>query len=179
MNDRATHLDEELAVDTVAPLRPAFGPPARLHVYGPGEGSVAVLRTPFSAAGGVAAGRTTLNSWTFVRQDGRWRIAQTQGTLLQPGRPRAPVDAAVLDAYAGTYAEAGRAAVVVRRDGGCLVRRVAPSSAPPRVLVPAADSVFVDKLGTEYTFGRGPDGRAAWLVTRSAYGAETRRGRVP
>lgn len=178
VDDRATFLDDELATDSAYQLGLTFEPPETLYVYG-AAADVAVLRRPLHNPALPVSRGPILSTWTFAKRGGRWRIVQTQGTQLNPPRPGAAVAAALLDAYAGTYGEAGRATLLVRREGGGLVSRGVPAVNPPRRLVPVSDSVFVDKLGAETTFFRGPDGRVTHVVTRTPAGRELRRTRLP
>ncbi len=119
------------------------------------------------------------NTTLFARRGGRWRIVQSQGTMLQRAPAAVPVAAARLDAYAGRYGRPGVATTLVARDGAGLVARAASGTIPPRVLVPVSDASFVDKVGTRYVFERGPDARVARLVMRWQDEPVIARDRLP
>lgn len=174
VNDRATHLAEELAVDSVALIPLTLAPPEELRVYG----DVAIVRRPFRSAVAMYRDRPALSTWIFARRDGRWQIVQQQVTMLQPERTPANVATILLDAYAGTYGDAGRVTMRVVREGTGLVARGVPLRNPPRVLVPASDSTFFDKVGTEYVFERGAEGQVVALVVRPSDGRILRRERM-
>jgi hypothetical protein len=107
----------------------------------------------------------------YVRRDGRWQIAQIQGTIMQPERSYVILSEAALDAFAGRYSNNGRI-TAVGREGGELRARV--PGVPVRRLRPVADNRFFDKLGSEYVFERGPDARVTTLLVRFPGGREAR-----
>lgn len=166
-DDRATHLDETLEMDSIRPMRvPSFAPPGQLLVYD----SVAVYRY----RGGTDLGTPTLSAALYLRRDGRWQILQIQGTEANPERVAVPLDPALLDAIAGRYDQEGVVRVIAREGDALVTRR---PGLPRRVLTHVGEMRFFDKVGGEWTFHRGPDGRVTHFVLRIR-GRELRGTRI-
>jgi hypothetical protein len=97
-----------------------------------------------------------------------------QSTEAIPERPAITVAPAALNAYTGHHARDG-VVTVIAREGDAL--SVKSPNFPKRKLTPTADAQFFDKVGGEWTFHRGSDGRVAHFVLRSR-GRELRGTRV-
>jgi hypothetical protein len=172
VDDRKAHLDDILAADGGPPVPlPSFDPPQELLIYA--NGQVAVLRGPSSS-------RMSSNLWgatIYVKRDGRWRIAQIQGTEMQPPRQVVTLDPRILESIAGTYERAGGLRTLITREGDRLVVR--HPGIPPRILTPTSGGRFYDKLGSEWRFTRAADGRVTEYVVTLPTGVEAHSTKVP
>jgi hypothetical protein len=172
VDDRDEHIAGVLSVDDPRPLPPFdFNPPNQLLVYA--DGDVAVLRQPGRA---TRLADRVWGSAIYVRRGGRWQIAQIHGTVMQPERNYVALAAETLDRFAGRYAAESGRVTAIRRDGGSLRAQI--PGVPVRELRPVSEDRFFDKLGSEYSFERGPDGRATGLQVRFPGGRESRLRRI-
>lgn len=147
IDDRTTHINDSLTIETRSPLPiPTFD---QLFVYG----DVAISR------GLSRAGNSLFGTSVFVKRDGRWQILQVQGTPMQPERKAVEVDIKVLDSYAGKYENERKEWLAIVREGKSLVVALHRPNVPKRILVATSDVKFFDKLGSEYTFNKGTDGK--------------------
>lgn len=169
-DDRDRQIANILEADSDRDLPPIdFSPPTELMVFG----DTAVMRRPNRTVTGIRIYSVEV----FVRRDGRWRILHIQGTPLQPERAYVELQPAALDAFAGRYRNpAGGTETVETRAGGLLQARI--PEVPVRELRPVAPERFFDRIGTEYVFERGPDGRMAGFTFRMMGGREGRAERV-
>ena len=171
---------EEHLDDVVAGVQPAwwgnagpfrgFGPPNEFHIYG----DVAVLRA-FNPSG-VLGPQPTVFTSIYVRREERWQVAQIQVSLLQPERQAVPVPVAVLDTYVGRYEVGDGGFAIVTREGDALFTKGRINAR--RKLTPTADGQFFDKVGGEWTFVRGADGKVTHSILRTADGSERRATKV-
>ncbi len=168
-DDRTTQINEMLAMGTVSDLPPpSFAPPNELYLYG----DVAVHRF----VGYTARGTATFGTAIYVHRDGRWRMALQQHTERAPEHPAVQLDPAVLETYLGRYDRGDGTITVIALENGALVARHA--GFPGRLLTPASDTTFYDKLGSEWTFHRGPDARVTHYRLRFRDGREAQSTRV-
>ena len=147
-------------------------PPARereLHVYG----DVAVDRghNALVAANGQPNPRSLWLTFIYVRREGRWQIAQMQGTPSPAPRGAATVDPKILDAYAGEYEYANGDHVIIAREGGTLTSQ--RTGRPKVALQPAAEAqFFVAGPDSLMTFSRDERGRVTHFTIRRGQRAE-------
>ena len=170
-DDRDRQILNILEADSDRDLPPIdFSPPTELLVFD----DVVVMRRPDRIATG---GLRLYSVEAFVRRDGRWQILHIQGTPLQPERAWIDLPPAALDAFAGRYRNpASGTETVITRVGDRLQARIA--EVPIRELRPVAPNRFFDRIGTEYVFEAGPDGRTTGLSFRFFGGREGRAIRV-
>ncbi len=171
-DDRDRQIENILEASSDRDLPPIdFGAPTEVIALG----DVAIVRRPNRTVTGIRL----YSVETFVRRDGRWQILHIQGTPLQPERTYITLAPAALDALAGRYRNVqtgtGTETVIVR-EGGILRARI--PEVPIRELRPVAPERFFDRIGTEYVFERGTDGRATGFVFRLFGGREGRLTRV-
>ena len=170
-DDRARQIQNIFEADSDRDLPPIdFSPPAELMVFG----DTAILRRPDRTA---SAGIRLYSIEMFVRREGRWQILHIQGTPLQSERAWIELPPAALDALAGRYRnpQSGTETVITRQ-GGLLQARI--PELPVRELRPVAPDRFFDRIGTEYVFERGADGRVTGFTFRLFGGREGRVLRV-
>ena len=167
-DDRERQIQNILEADSDRDLPPIdFSPPTELMVFG----DVAVMRRPDRTA---QAGIRLYSNEIFVRRDGRWQILHIQGTPLQPERAWIELSDDALDAFTGRYLNpASGTETVIRREGGLLQARI--PEVPIRELRPVAPNRFFDRIGTEYVFERGADGRVTGFTFR-LFGGRAGRG---
>ena len=169
-DDRARQIANIIEANSDRDLPPLdFAPPTELMAFG----DTAVMRRPARTITGMQIYSVEI----FVRRDGRWRILHIQGTPLQAERAWITLPAAALDAFVGRYRNpAGGTETVVTRAGGLLQARI--PEIPIRELRPVAPERFFDRIGTEYVFERGADGRVTGFTFRMVGGREGRTVRV-
>ena len=170
-DDRDRQIRNILEADSDRDLPPIdFSPPTEVIA----QGDVVIVRRPARPSAG---GLTLYSLEAFVRRDGRWQILHIQGTPLQSERAWIELPPAALDAFAGRYRNAGSGTeTVIRREGGLLQARI--PELPVRELRPVAENRFFDRIGTEYVFERGADGRVTGFTFRLFGGREGRVLRV-
>jgi hypothetical protein len=169
-DDRDRQIQNILESNSDRDLPPIdFSPPTELLVFG----DVVVMRRPDRMA---SAGIRLYSIETFVRRDGRWQILHIQGTPLQPERAWIELAPAALDAFAGRYRSASGTETMITRQGNLLQARI--PEVPIRELRPVAPERFFDRIGTEYVFERGADGRVTGFSFRMVTGREGRTTRV-
>ena len=170
-DDRERQIQNVLEADSDRDLPPIdFAPPTELIDLG----DVVMMRRPDRTASG---GLRLYSVETFVRRDGRWQILHIQGTPLQPERQWIELPAEALDLLTGRYRNpASGTETVITREGGLLQARI--PEVPIRELRPVAPERFFDRIGTEYVFEIGPDGRATGFSFRFFGGREGRTVRV-
>ena len=169
-DDRERQIENILEANSDRDLPPIdFSPPTELMVFG----DVAVMRRPNR----TITGMRLYSSEVFVRRDGRWQILHIQGTPLLPERAWIELPTSALDDYAGRYRNpVGGTETVITREGGSLHARI--PEVPIRELRPVAQDRFYDRIGTEYIFERGPDGRMTAFRFRMVGGREGRAERI-
>jgi hypothetical protein len=170
-DDRERQIRNILEADSDRDLPPIdFAPPTELIDLG----DVVVMRRPDRTATG---GLRLYSVETFVRRDGRWQILHIQGTPLQPERAWISLPLEALDLFTGRFRnpESGTETVITR-EGDVLRARI--PEVPIRELRPVGPERFFDRIGTEYVFERGPDGRATGFSFRFFGGREGRAERV-
>jgi hypothetical protein len=168
-DDRARQIANILEANSDRDLPPIdFSPPTELIV----SGDTAVVRRPDRT---ISAMRL-YSVEVFVRRDGRWQILHIQGTPLQAERSALALPPAALDAFAGRYRSASGTETVITRVGDLLQARI--PEVPIRELRPVAPERFFDRIGTEYVFERGADGRVTGFTFRMVTGREGRAARV-
>jgi hypothetical protein len=161
-DDRATVIAEALERDPPLPMRvPEFGPGSRLVL----RGDTAVVRLPMAK---TMTGEPAFATIVLVRKDGRWRLLQTQATVMVVLPPEVPLPPGRLAEYAGAYAFPDGPAPPIALENGVLVSigRVTPK----RRLVPIGPDRFMTKVGAEYRFERGPDGKVSAYIVRNRQG---------
>ncbi|MGZ8283630.1 MAG: DUF4440 domain-containing protein [Allosphingosinicella sp.] len=170
-DDRDRQIANIFEADSDRDLPPLdFSPPTEMMVFD----DVVVLRRPDRT---VQAGIRLYSVQVFVRRDGRWQILHLQGTPLQPERNYVTLIPAALDALAGRYRNpATGTETVVTRAGDLLQARI--PELPIRELRPVGPERFFDRIGTEYVFQRGADGRVTGFTFRLFGGREGRAERV-
>ena len=170
-DDRERQIRNILEADSDRDLPPIdFSPPTELIPLG----DVVVMRRPDRTASG---GLRLYSVETFVRRGGRWQILHIQGTPLQPERQWIALPAEALEAFAGRYRNpASGTETVITHVGDHLEARL--PEVPIRELRAVAPNRFFDRIGTEYVFDLGADGRATAFTFRFFGGREGRVERV-
>jgi len=153
LSDRAVYVGEDAAVMSKQELLHGFGP------FPPGmSGSIEVKNPRVTEFGDVAVlvfegdeQETVydqhievkyLSTFTWQREDGRWRLIAAQ-TLVVPKDPTpTPIDARRLDAYVGTYELSGQRRYRVERRDDALVGGAENGELKP--LIAVGENVFVD-----------------------------------
>jgi hypothetical protein len=149
VDDRTTHINDSLTIETRTPLLiPTFD---QLFIYG----DVAISRSQNQ----TRAANSLFGTSIFVKRDGRWQIVQTQGTLMLPERKIVEVDLKILDSYVGRYENDAKESLTITREGKSLVVALQRPNVPKRLLISTSDVQFFDKLGSEYAFRKGEDGK--------------------
>jgi hypothetical protein len=168
-DDRARQIANIVEANSDRDLPPIdFSPPTELIV----SGDTAILRRPAQPVSGMQVYGVEI----FVRRDGRWQILHIQGTPLQAAPAAIALPPAALDAFAGRYRSPSGTETLVTRVGDLLQARI--PELPIRELRPVAPERFLDRIGTEYVFERGADGRVTGFSFRMATGREGRAARV-
>jgi len=170
-DDRARQITNILEANSDRDLPPIdFASPTETMLFG----DTVVVRRPNRIVQGLALYSVEV----FVRRDGRWQILHIQGTPLQPERTYVTLAPEVLDAFVGRYGNPDSGTeTVVTRAGDHLEARI--PEVPIRQLRPVAAERFFDRIGTEYVFERGSDGRVTGFTFRFQGGREGRTERVP
>lgn len=117
---------------------------------------------------------------TFVRRDGRWRMAAMHNVTVPTTPPVLDVDGLVLADYAGVYRYAPGRAFTVASDGAALSFATHPER-PATRLLPVARDVFMDD-GDEknlFVFRRDEAGRVVDLVERRKFNDLVLRREAP
>jgi ketosteroid isomerase-like protein len=162
------------AVDGVTGLPPGFSGEIRLlnpkaQVYGDAAVFIAdadEYETVFGQKLHIPYRMTS----TFVRRDGRWRLAAMHTVTVPTTPPALSVDGLKLDDYPGVYRYAPERAFTVSSDGKTLsfTTRV---GRPATRLLPLARDVFMDD-GDEknlFLFRRDASGRVVELIERRKF----------
>ena len=170
-DDRERQIANILEANSDRDLPPIdFAPPTEMMLFG----DTVVMRRPNRTVQGLALYSVEV----FVRRDGRWQILHIQGTPLQPERAYVTLAPEALDALVGRYRNPDSGTeTVITRAGDHLEARI--PEVPIRLLRPVAAERFFDRIGTEYVFERGNDGRATGFTFRFQGGREGRTVRVP
>ena len=170
-DDRERQIANILEANSDRDLPPIdFAPPTETMLFG----DTVVVRRPNRTVQGLALYSVEV----FVRRDGRWQILHIQGTPLQPERVYVTLAPEMLEAFAGRYRNPDSGTeTVVTRAGDHLEARI--PEVPIRQLRPVAAERFFDRIGTEYVFERGSDGRVTGFTFRFQGGREGRTVRVP
>lgn len=107
---------------------------------------------------------------TFVRRDGKWRLAAMHTVTVPTTPPALDVAGLALDEYPGVYRYAPERAFTVSSDGRGLSFTTRPGR-PATRLLPVARDVFMDD-GDEknlFVFRRDAAGGVVWLVQRRKF----------
>jgi hypothetical protein len=111
-----------------------------------------------------------LSTYTWRREDGRWRVIAAQTNVVAKDPPALPIDAARLGGYAGTYELSAERRYRVERRGAELVGGREGRDLKP--LIAVGDNVFVDagsNLGILRVFVVNADGRVERMVERRKF----------
>ena len=163
VDDRTTHINDSLSIEVRTPLQvPTFD---NLYVYG----DTAILR----GLGQTRIAGSLFSTSIFAKRDGRWQIVHVQGTPMLPERKAVKVDSKILDSYVGKYENDAKESLIITREGDVLVVTLRRAGVPKRILTPTSDVQFFDKLGSEYNFRKGEDGK----VTHFDFRLNDREGR--
>jgi hypothetical protein len=149
VDDRTTHINDSLTIEVRTPLPiPNFD---QLYVYG----DIAILR----GLNQTRAASSLFGTSIFVKRDSRWQMLQVQGTPMPPERKVVEVDTKILDSYVGRYENDAKESLTITREGKSLVVTLKRPNVPKRTLVSTSDTQFFDKLGSEYIFRKGENGK--------------------
>lgn len=168
-DDRTRQIANIIEADSDRDLPPLdFSPPTELIL----AGDMVVMRRPERTISAMRLYSVEI----FVRRAGRWQILHLQGTPLRAAPAALALPAAALDAYPGRYRSERGTETVITRAGDLLQARI--PEVPIRELRAVAPDRFVDRIGTEYMFERGADGRVTGFSFRMVTGREGRAARV-
>ena len=159
MDDRATAMDDQMNTDSIQPLR--IPDPEDITVYS----DIAILKRLLGNSDA-----TNFNTIVYVKRNGQWQIALHQTTPLQPERKYKKLAPNELQKYAGKYTLNGQTALVTKENDTTL--KVNIIKIPRRILMPTADNLFYDKVGTEYKFVKNVTGSVTQLIVRPESGQE-------
>ena len=111
-----------------------------------------------------------LSTYTWRREDGRWRVIAAQTVVVAKDPPALPVDTSRLDACAGTYEMSAEWRYrVERRDDGLVGGR---EGRELKSLIAVGDNVFADagsSLGILRVFVCGKEGTVERMVERRKF----------
>jgi len=148
---RKEHLDASLAsTSSVALPIPSFD---GLLVYG----DVAIYRQQVD-------GR--FSTTIFARKEGRWQIAQQQGTPIPTTRPTVSVPADVVQSYAGRYQQDNGLFVTITVEGGTLAVQV-DERQKLTLTADAEDKFSLPGAAGQFTFRKKEDGTMSYQLVRS------------
>lgn len=158
LDDRATALDDQINTDSVQPIpMPNLD---ELKVYG----DIAILKRLNKNPQG-----SNYNTVVFAKKNGRWQFALSQTTLFQRERNYIKLEPNALQYYTGKYEMNGRIAVVSNEKD---TLRLNILRIPKRKMLPTADNLFYDKVGTEYKFIKNDQGQVTHLNLKPQFGQE-------
>jgi len=158
LDDRATALEDQINTDSVQPIpMPNLDD---LKVYG----DMAILKRLTRNPQG-----SNYNTVVFVRRNDRWQFALSQTTLFQRERNYIKLETGALQSYAGKYEMNGRIALVSNEKD---TLRLNILRIPKRKMLPTADNLFYDKVGTEYKFVKNDQGQVTHLILKPQFGQE-------
>jgi len=93
----------------------------------------------------------------------------SQTTLFQRERNYIKLGTGALQSYAGKYEMNGRIALVSNEKD---TLRLNILRIPRRKMLPTADNLFYDKVGTEYKFVKNDQGQVTHLILKPQFGQE-------
>ena len=158
LDDRATALEDQINTDSVQPIpMPNLDD---LKVYG----DMAILKRLTRNPQG-----SNYNTVVFIRRNDRWQFALSQTTLFQRERNYIKLGTGALQSYAGKYEMNGRIALVSNEKD---TLRLNILRIPRRKMLPTADNLFYDKVGTEYKFVKNDQGQVTHLILKPQFGQE-------
>ncbi len=159
IDDRTTAMDDQMNTDSIQPLR--IPDPDDITVYN----DIAVLKRLLNNPDGA-----NFNTIVYIKRSGRWQIALHQTTPLQPERRYKKLAPNELQKYTGKYTLNGQTALVTKENDTTL--KVNIIKIPRRLLLPTADNLFYDKVGTEYKFVKNVTGVVTQLIIKEDSGQE-------
>jgi hypothetical protein len=111
-----------------------------------------------------------LSTYTWRREDGRWRVIAAQTNVVAKDPPALPIDTSRLDAYTGTYELSAERRYRVERRGNAMVGGREGRELKP--LIAVGDNVFVaagDPLGILRIFVVGENDAVGRMVERRKF----------